>query len=175
MIGRFVSPLLLSFCKKLRAIGDEYGVTKLSYQILILLSFLSAPAFAAVQMNIAALISFLFCVMAHKVFVLQSNSAVPKETLFLYGLCGISVFGTAFGVAENFGMPIAFLFLSWMILNMAYSVKPDGFRLVDGFEIGLATATILFAPIYTPAIAILFGLACLASAGIIFLIDFKRN
>jgi hypothetical protein len=126
-------------------------------------------------MNGAGLAAFILHFAIWAIYCFPKQERATKDVIHLYSFCALSVFATAFGVAENYGMPVAFLFLSWMILSLTYTIKADGFRLVGGFEIGLVSAAILFAPLYTPAIAILFGMACLVSAGITFLIDLKKK
>lgn len=177
MIGPYFLPLLRPLWGKIQTVSDTYGITPLAYRIALTVTFLSAPAFMAVQMNKSGLIAFLlhFLIWAVSRIKSENSPSAIGEAFHVYGICMIVVFGTAFGVAGNYGMPIAFLFISWMVVSFTNLINPHSLQLIGGFEIGLSVVAMALFAVYIPAIAILFGLACLVSAGISFLISLKAK
>ncbi len=177
MIGQYVCPLFRPLWAKLTKLSTTYGVTPLSYQIAKTLTLLSALVFMAMQMHGAGVAAFIlhFMVVAVQQFPSQTSPNPIMTALHSVGFSAATVFALGFGVADNFGTPIAFLFLSWIILALTNLAKPNILQLIGTFEIGLSVVAMGLAAIYIPAIAILFGLACLVSAGVTFMMGTKAG
>ena len=175
MIGQYLLPLLTPLWAQLNKVVTNYGVTPLAYRMAKILTFFSVLTFMAMQMHGAGVAAFLLHFIIIAVQQVSQQTPVDKtlNTLHDIGVSAATIFAIAFGVTGNFGMPVAFLFLSWIVLSLTNIAKQNTFQLVGVFEIGASVVVMGLATAYIPAIAILFGLACLASAGITLLMGTK--
>lgn len=177
MIGHFLLPRLDPVWAKLRQYSETYQVTPLSYKILLTTTFILALVLMALMLPTAGLIMFLlhFAIWAVYRVVRTEGAENPTAiTLHVYGFCAATTYAIIYGLRDDFGMPTAFLFLSWLVLCLTNLSKPDRFKLIGGFEVGLSVAVMALFPVYVPAIAILFALACYTSVGLTFFIKKKE-
>ncbi len=180
MIGQFLLPLLSPIFAALSQMANRYGVTPLGFRVVKITCFLFAVTAMALHLPIVGLVLFLlhFAVGTIEGTGKETEAAhlsqVIPRTLHVFSFSGLALlalmFGTA-GIADNFGTPLSFLFFSWIILSLVLCLKPDGFHIVGWFEVASSVVIAAIWPTYIPAIAILFGLTCLVSAGICFLKD----
>ncbi len=175
MIGQYLLPFLTPLWARLDSLGNTYGVTPLAYHIAQTLTFLSTIVFMAIHMQGAGVAAFIlhFIFVAVQRFSAQTQPSPTMNALHILGVAAATIFAIAFGETGIFGMPVAFLFLSWIVLILTNLSKPDILQLIGLFEIGCSVVVIGLAAAYIPAIAILFGLACLTSAAITLMMGTK--
>jgi hypothetical protein len=165
MLARYVYPKIEPLCHKAHVFLQDAGLPAATYKIGASLSFAMLPIVMALQMNHLGLLIFLLHLFFWGVYSSTTQHNISATT-HMYGLSALTIFATAFGVSENYGMPVAFLFVSWLVMAHVSTLKTKTFQLVGPVEVGVCCGGIIMFPHYIPAIAILFGLACVLSAAL---------
>lgn len=172
MIGPYLKSALTPTVGKLGKFSQEKGITALHLNVTVWASGIATLVALGLQYFMTGIAFFLL----HRLTIeMLETRCQKKENLFRDYFVITGSLMAMLWTAGDHALPVAFLFWAIMMnLLGILSFKP-AFIVIGLAEISTILILIALAPAYLPAIAILFGAACLISLCASYLQTFRKS